>query len=667
MALPKVSNTDGGGKAAVAGAQASVQNVSINTANMRYLSNIDLALQKQNEYFKQFLEAQKEANARMAAAMSLKDDPKASAGKDKKEAPVTAQKELEKGWLAKIVRPIAMGLAFWATGIADYLRVFQLPRAIKMIGRVLGIGGALGKLVTGIRGAFSGLATALSNRIFRIADAFSDVWGKRGSMKYLRTSSYKTLGIFSGIVRDTVNFIARVEKAFKGLITGGAKFGTAFGKIGAFFSSVGSTISKIVKPIGNFFSRVGGFIKSVMAPIVTTVGKVFSFLSPIMTALKTVFRYIGGPVSMIIFAAIDGIIGFIDGFKSGGLLGGLEGAFTGIIKGIFTKPLDLLKDLVGWLAGLMGFKEFKKWLGEWSFTEGFDKLWTGAKEMFSGIANWFETLFTNPVEALDELVPESVKKFGTWMYNKAIKPIGDWFGVLFSDPMAAFKGLWDKGSGALGNFGQFAYDKAIKPVIDGVGKLFEVGEEGIKGIGEFIGEKWDNIKNFGGKIYDNYLKPILDSVGKLFDDIKLPELPSLGDIGKFVGRLLKAILPPYDMFTFKTPSISILGKKFGGGTYDLNPIPKALYHLAEASTQTSGEIPKAATPVGAAADKLAQGQAGADDAKAAANAKGGATVINAPQTTGGSTSDNSTNTLTIKVDGRNGGKANQGASGQHRR
>lgn len=659
MALPKINQGEQSlaqNKKSNSAMDSTIKNLDVNKDQLNALGNIQNVLQKQNDYFKQFLEAQKEANARMAASMALKDPDKAKAAKDSPEAKGIPNKKLDSGWLGTLLKSIGMGLSLWATGIADYLRVFQLPRAIRAIGRLLGFagGGAIGKLFQGI-----------SDSIFKVTEAFRDVWNKRGTMKYLKTSSYNTLGKLTGIVRDFVNWVAKVENFFKGIgstIQGWAKaaaenkyvqkfldsakgvidwFKNIGSKIGGFFSDVGSKV-------GGIFTRVADFLK----PILGFAKTAFGFLKPLLG----LFRWLGGPLSMIIFAAIDGIVGFIDGWKNGGFLDGLEGAFTGIIKGIIAAPLDLLKDLVGWLAGLMGFKDFKAWLGEWSFSAMFDKLWSAYKAFFAAIGDWFVTLFTDPKAALMQLVPTWLTNFGTWLYDKAIKPIVDWFGTLFTDPLTALKELWNTYVAAYANFGQLIYNKAIKPVIDYIGSLF--GAEDASGSFEaLIKEKWDSIKNFGKNIYDKYLKPIFDKISNLFSGKVEINLPSFGDAKEMAKKLIKSILKA--ILPRKDPN----GSWYNVSNLASKAIPESVYKYAGIDKATGKDIPEAPKPEDG--EKLEKGQEGADAAKANASSAG-PTVVNGGSTSNNNSSNNSTNSVTIHVGGRSGGKQNAGPTAQGR-
>ena len=54
--------------------------------------------------------------------------------------------------------------------------------------------------------------------------------------------------------------------------------------------------------------------------------------------------------------------------------------------------------------------------------------------------------------------------------------------------------------------------------------------------------------------------------------------------------LLKTVLPSPDFLSFDTPSVTIFGKTFGGGTISLNPIPDSIYTAAGIDPETGADI-----------------------------------------------------------------------------
>ena len=83
-----------------------------------------------------------------------------------------------------------------------------------------------------------------------------------------------------------------------------------------------------------------------------------------------------------------------------------------------------------------------------------------------------------------------------------------------------------------------------------------------------------------GKYIMSVVDKAIDFVKGLFD-FKVPSMGKIaGDAGNMIANLLKSILPPPDFLSFDLPSMTLFGKKFGGGEVNLNPIPDAVYKFA---------------------------------------------------------------------------------------
>jgi len=155
-----------------------------------------------------------------------------------------------------------------------------------------------------------------------------------------------------------IKFFNQVQKDFKGLkanFKGGA-LAKGFAKIGNFFKSIGSFFGRVFKIFGTIF----GFFKNV----VTIAGKVAAVVSKIFYPL------------LLLLGLFETIKGFISGFTEteGSLfdkiLGGLQGAITGLLDFLIAAPLNLVKNIIGWIAGALGFDGVKEKLENFDFSFG---------------------------------------------------------------------------------------------------------------------------------------------------------------------------------------------------------------------------------------------------------------------------------------------------------
>ena len=316
-------------------------------------------------------------------------------------------------------------------------------------------------------------------------------------LKSLKTTVGGGLGILvAGIAAPVIAMVAffkqlALEFAFLKKLTGGglrkifaplknflAGKGGVFTKIGNFFKSLFKIkvpvfgpktpgmitrtllkISKFFKSIGNFvknfkaipFSGIGPSKPGLIVRVITKIGKFFktilglgkSLVGMSKTATMIVkwagtFGRVLGKIFLpitILMSAFDFITGFMDGYKEDGIMGGLEGGLSKLFKGLIGMPLDLLKDVVGWAMGLMGFDKAKELLADFSFSELIEDMISGYFDMVKGVVNWVKNLFKDPVGTLTKLwddMLEGAKSIGSWISKTALEPLTKFFVDMFT-------------------------------------------------------------------------------------------------------------------------------------------------------------------------------------------------------------------------------------------
>ena len=179
------------------------------------------------------------------------------------------------------------------------------------------------------------------------------------------------LGLFSGLF---IGWLKALKMVFyRGFI---ARIGAFFGN---FFKSLKTTFSGGKLAAG--FARIGNFFKS----IGTFFGRIFKIFKPVVQFFKTIIGIAGrilGVLSkifaplLIIFGIFESIRGFFQGFaESEGnffqkLMDGLAGALTGFLDFLIAAPLNLIKGIIGWIAGALGFEGVKEKLESFDFSFG---------------------------------------------------------------------------------------------------------------------------------------------------------------------------------------------------------------------------------------------------------------------------------------------------------
>tara|TARA_Y100000782_G_scaffold80775_1_gene87270 strand:- start:624 stop:3059 length:2436 start_codon:yes stop_codon:yes gene_type:complete len=195
--------------------------------------------------------------------------------------------------------------------------------------------------------------------------------------------------------------------------------------------------------------------------------------------------------------------------------------------------------------------------GDGSFTKD---LWGNLTKFFTGLIDWFILLFTDPTAALGQLwdgLWGGIKSIGSWIYEKALAPIGRWFkeiwtnitkpisdkwNELFPDGIAGsitgiftdikdyfanlfdFSGSWsEKLEKAVTLYflpWQILKDKLFNPIIKWLGEKFGFDTKAFTdfSIGELFGKAMRSIINWFNKVFDIDLgKIIRNMAGKLGD------------------------------------------------------------------------------------------------------------------------------------------------------
>lgn len=240
-------------------------------------------------------------------------------------------------------------------------------------------------------------------------------------------------------------------------------------KMGKIFNSVKTSISSFVK----FIEPVTDVVKSVFTGIKSAVT---TFIKPFVAAFDILKGMLDGPIKVVsetlqtfknafgvvskvvskllfpLFAIMtiwDTVKGAIEGFEEGGVAGAIGGAIKGLFNSIIFAPLDLLKSVVSWLLGKMGFEEAEKLLDSFSFEETFSKLIDTITNFFSVTLPTFITetipkFFTEKIPEVFNSIVEWISGIPAIIKENLIDPIGNAFTEYIVDPLKdAFKPIGD--------------------------------------------------------------------------------------------------------------------------------------------------------------------------------------------------------------------------------
>jgi len=144
--------------------------------------------------------------------------------------------------------------------------------------------------------------------------------------------------------------------------------------------------------LGAIGTAIMGFVTGVLVPGLAAIG---AALAPILLPAAAIIG-----VALYVYKWIEGFIaGFKDSAPDDGLLTKIFNGLLGAVKEVFKLtlgwPLELIKRLVAWIAGALGFTEFQQMLDNISFLEFFDTIFDKLKGVVNIITKAIENFFTN--------------------------------------------------------------------------------------------------------------------------------------------------------------------------------------------------------------------------------------------------------------------------------
>ena len=278
----------------------------------------------------------------------------------------------------------------------------------------------ISKGLTKVKGLFTARVIDPVNKFFKgIKTAFN--FGNKG-LKTYKAGLVTTIASFFGNLYRSIRLGAASKiEAAKGLKS----------TVSGFFSSLGTKFANLfkgfklpmglgddIKELGQTFTKLKTGVASFIRPFTATaeqagkIGKLammvvqpFRIMKEFFKVFAKQFKPLGRilgklflPVT-IIMGIFDGIKGAISGAEeesgtAGKFVGGLMGAISGILVGLVGMPLDLLKDLVSWIAGKMGMDGASEFLDSFSFSAIIGGVFDVVKDFFMAIVDFFTDLFS---------------------------------------------------------------------------------------------------------------------------------------------------------------------------------------------------------------------------------------------------------------------------------
>lgn len=253
-------------------------------------------------------------------------------------------------------------------------------------------------------------------------------------------------------------------------------------------------------------------------------GTLSIFSGKLLKMFKGVGRFLG-PLGLVITAIIgsfSAVKGFLEGYEEGGFLGGLEGAVKGFVDSIIAAPLDLLREIVAWIADKLGFTQTAQALRNFSFSELFDRMITSIFDGIQNVVNLVTEIFSFPEDGGPLQYLGNLIDIVLFPVNTAINFIQGLFG--WSEPDETFR---------MSEFIVNLSNQVVGYLGDLFKSIFDTLMEAAKNFGRTIKRDIDMTVTAFGFVFMNMFDELLLAIQKRVR-IRLPELPG-GDLKIGIG------------------------------------------------------------------------------------------------------------------------------------
>lgn len=337
------------------------------------------------------------------------------------------------GFVSKVVGAISKFAGAIGHFISDIVGFFQLVAEFGLHETLVGLFGTVATTIAGIASTVAGAVLAVINFFDMLKNGFS--WLKEILMVVgvaLAAIGAIILGapaLIAGIVAGIVALVATLVVVIK----------EHWQQICDFFSMIGTWIyNNVIKPVADFFV---GLWNGIVTGVTTAISAVKSFLSTIAMWLYT------NVIQPVVNFFMTYIYPFIEK-----------------IAEIVAKIIEIVTTLVsvGVQFLVSKFLEFVNWINTnvvQPVIQFFTNLWNGIVSVFSMIAEWFTTQFTNAVNGIKTAF-SVVGEFFSGIWNSittTFANVASWFGGVFSSAVEAIKSFFSP----LGEFFQGVWNNIV--------------------------------------------------------------------------------------------------------------------------------------------------------------------------------------------------------------
>lgn len=331
------------------------------------------------------------------------------------------------------------------------------------------LGGLTALFGSGILKRFAVLAAGAAALAASVALTIGVVQGQMIAIKtFFKAFTPELVKIFS-------DFRSNLTAKFKAITAGVVRiFDSFLDAVKGMFSSRGpsrlprvlvaiqTALNTLIEPFSEALKTIRGLTGRTGSPgrIATLFGKIAGWLGSLGRQIGKIASVVGkifAPIAIVI-TVFDTIRSTIAGYAEGGFLGAIEGAITGFFNSLIFGPLDLVKRLVAWVAGKLGFENFSAILNSFSFAELFtsmvSSIFDGVKGAFSVITDLFsfgeeDRTLLGSLGKLQDLVYAPVNMAidfvrGIFGFEETDEPfkLQDWITEQFNNIIDSIKGMF---------------------------------------------------------------------------------------------------------------------------------------------------------------------------------------------------------------------------------
>ena len=325
----------------------------------------------------------------------------------------------------------------------------------------------------------------------------------------------------------------------------------------ALMARLGVQINSLLRPIINLSAGIGKWFTGAGAKIVAWSTK---FIGAGGSKLLGVLGKILYPIGILI-SAFKGVTDFMD--TEGTLYEKFTAGLSTFLSDFIGQPLNLLKDIVAWVIGKMGFDETSQSIKDFDIAKVLKVLITSILEFPNKAVAWISDKFT---ATIDYLNPESNKVTAgiatllTDIFTFPTKALS-WIIEKFSFEDGVLSGLWN-GLLATLNLTKNLYDIP-----------FSLAKQGVEWVAGLFG--WALPKDFTLNPMDSVIN-FMSEVGTWLKDL-LPDISTIG--AKMKAALIESLSPRVASFLGLGPTKEGIKESAKKGFNDLDGQSGAIFKV----------------------------------------------------------------------------------------